>query len=357
MVKKCRICIVGAGNISNTRHIPAVKANRETAILAGVIGVSEKNVVQTATKHNIEHKYVINKEIPYLDQLEEIAWLKDIDAVIIGVPPREHYLLAKAFLQLGKHVLLEKPMVMNVDEAQDLIEIATKQNKILNVMHNFQYADNFVKMENRLRAGEFGDIISFFEIQFTNRERRLPEWYNDLPLGLFYDEAAHFLYLLERLGGNLEVLNSFAQYDQSVVENTPMLLSSNMRAGKYPVNLFINFNAPVCEWALIISCQKKLVIYDFFRDIAIILPNDQQHLAVNVITTSWKFTVQHWIKTVTNGFRMIRGKLYYGHDIVVRNFISGINTGNVDYNIDCSSGYKNIKAMNEIIELSTKLKG
>jgi len=322
---RLKICIIGAGNISNTRHIPGLRQSGRADII-GVVGVSERNVNRTALKHRIPNQYVLTKDSAYDIQLEKLPWFHEVDAVIIGVPPHEHYNIARACLLLKKHVLLEKPMVMNVEQADELIGISDQQGLVFNLMHNFQYAGNFLKLEKRLKSGEFGEIVSFFEMQYTNRNRRLPEWYNELPLGLFYDEAAHFIYLLEKLGGDVKVLNAHAQFGD-VKEATPMLLTATLQAGKYPVSMFINFNSPICEWTLIISCTKKLVIYDFFRDIVIAIPNDQQHLAKNVITTSWSFTIQHWIGTITNGLKMLRGNLLYGHDVVINHFFNNIETG------------------------------
>ncbi len=343
-----RVCIIGAGNISNTRHIPGLKQLGRSDIV-GVIGVSEKNVKRTATTHKIPNQYVLTKSDSYIEQIKMLPWFEDVDAVVIGVPPHEHYDIAKACLMLKKHVLLEKPMVMNVEQADELIYISEQHGRVFNLMHNFQYASNFLKLEKRLKSGEFGEIVSFFEMQYTNRDRRLPEWYNELPLGLFYDEAAHFIYLLERLGGDVKVLNAHAQFGE-IKEATPMLLTATLQAGKYPVSMFINFNSPICEWTLIISCEKKLVIYDFFRDIVVAIPNDQQHLAKNVITTSWSFTIQNWLGTVINGLKMLRGKLLYGHDVVLNHFLNNIESGNSIPDISAQLGRKNVITMNEIVE-------
>lgn len=351
-MKKYNVCILGCGNISNTRHIPALKKNKK-AIFYGVVGISESKVNLTAKKHNIINKYILNEIQDYSKQLYELDWFKSVDAVIIGVPPKKHFLMVKACLELGKHVLIEKPFVMNVQEANILTSIAKEKKLVLNVMHNFQYANQFVKMENKIKSGDLGEILSIFEFQFTNRDRRLPEWYNDLPLGLFYDEAAHFIYLLNKLGGEIKVVKSDITYIDEK-ESTPMLLNSVLYAGKIPVNMLINFNAPICEWGLIVSCKNKLAIYDFFRDIFIIIPNDKEHLAKNVITTSFEFSFQHWSQTFINGFKMISGNLLYGHDVVIKKFIKAIETGKSDKNINSKMATENVRVMNEIIDISKK---
>ncbi|MBU1167484.1 Gfo/Idh/MocA family oxidoreductase [Patescibacteria group bacterium] len=343
-----KLCLIGAGNITNSRHIPAVKKNSGITI-SGIISTVQKDVENTANKHRIENRFVLNDKQEIKEQLKNLDWSKNIDAVMIGTPPMHHFSAAKASLELGRHVLVEKPMVMHSDEATELIDLANRNGKQLCVMHNFQFATNFLKMEDLISKGEIGEVLSVSEMQMSNRTRRLPSWYNELPLGLFYDEAAHFLYLLEKVGGPTRILDVFPFFNPDKNVNTPDLLSVNLKAGKIPTNLFINFNAPICEWFFTVSGSKKLAIYDFFRDILITIPNDKLHLAKNVLSNSFHFTWQHWIGTFTNGIKMLSGNLLYGHDIVVSDFIKAIETNKKPEGISGEDGLKNVQAMHSII--------
>ncbi|MFN8237983.1 MAG: Gfo/Idh/MocA family oxidoreductase [Chitinophagales bacterium] len=66
---------------------------------------------------------------------EDIFNNKDIDAIVIATPVFTQYNLAKQALEHGKHVLLEKPMTGKVSEAEDLIALAGRLNKVLMVDH------------------------------------------------------------------------------------------------------------------------------------------------------------------------------------------------------------------------------
>lgn len=110
--------------------------------------------------------------------------------------------MVRACLLLNKHVLVEKPMMMSVNECDEVMEIAHRNKRILQVMHSFQFSKGMEEMYSRYKSGEFGELKSILELQLTNRDRRLPVWYNELPLGLFYDEAAHFSMVLEGLAEN-----------------------------------------------------------------------------------------------------------------------------------------------------------
>ena len=59
---------------------------------------------------------------------------KDITAVVIATPPQEHYRMAKACLENGKDVFVEKPITLNVDEAVKLAHLADTEKKILMVI-------------------------------------------------------------------------------------------------------------------------------------------------------------------------------------------------------------------------------
>lgn len=351
---KAKVVIVGAGNISNTRHIPALKKVTNAEII-GVLSNKLERAKNTAEKHNIVNFAKIGESYEEnLKELKKLSWLEDADAVVIGAPPHLHYPLVKLFLELGKNVLVEKPMMMNVAECDEMVALAKKKKKIFYVMHNFQYAGKMLKLNEVIKSKQYGEIESIIESQLTNHDRRLPEWYNNLPMGLFYDEAAHFMYLLERHGGPIEVDNSFAVYDNDKTKSTPVTLTVNARAGKVPVTMLLNFHAPVCEWYYIVNFKKKIFIYDFFKDILIDLPTDKEHLAGDILKNSIRYTWQYWTQFIANGFRMISGNLLYGHDRVLQSFVDASMGEKPDASLTAENGRSNVMSINKIITKANK---
>jgi len=346
-MKQVTICIIGAGNISNTRHIPALR-KVDSAEIIGVLSNKLERAESTAKKHAIPNFGLITDSI---EDLKNNKWFKKVDAVVIGAPPHLHYELVKMSLELGKNVLVEKPMMMNKSECDELINLASDKKKIFYVMHNFQYAKQMMKLNDTIASKRFGEIESITEIQFTNHDRRLPEWYNDLPMGLFYDEAAHFMYLLERHAGNLKIDNSYAVYDDDKAVRTPRTLTVNAHAGKTPVSMLLDFHSPVCEWQYIVNFKKRIFIYDFFKDILISLPTDNEHLAPDILRNSLNYTWQYWTKFIANGFRMMTGNLLYGHDYVLSSFVMAVQgTEKPDQNLIAENGRRNVISINEIIQ-------
>lgn len=83
----------------------------------------------------------------------------DIQAVGIATPVNTHYPLAKACLEAGKHVLVEKPLTASSKEAEDLIRIAKANNVQIMVGHTFEYTASVNKIKDIVESGDLGDIL------------------------------------------------------------------------------------------------------------------------------------------------------------------------------------------------------
>lgn len=85
----------------------------------------------------------------------------EIDAIAIATPVSSHFHLAYEALRHGKHVLVEKPMTSNSEQAICLIEEARKQNLVLMVDHTFVYGGAVRKIKEVVESGQLGDIYYY----------------------------------------------------------------------------------------------------------------------------------------------------------------------------------------------------
>jgi predicted dehydrogenase len=126
----------------------------------------------------------------------------DIDAVVVVTPVRTHYQLARQALLHGKHVLVEKPLTSNVDEAEELVALAREQQRTLMVGHTFEYNLAVNELRNLIQSGELGRIYSI-EAERLN----LGLFRNDI--NVIWDLAPHdisiLLYLLGRRPSHIKV--------------------------------------------------------------------------------------------------------------------------------------------------------
>ena len=89
------------------------------------------------------------------------------EAVCIATPVSSHFDLAKAALENGKHVLVEKPLCQAVSQCRALEELARKQNRVLLVGHVFLFNPSIMKVREILQAGDLGRIF-YLEAHRTN---------------------------------------------------------------------------------------------------------------------------------------------------------------------------------------------
>ena len=121
----------------------------------------------------------------------------NIDLVIVASPNTDHFRWSKEALLAGKHVVVEKPFTVNVAEADELIEIAKKQNKILTVYHNRRFTSDTKTVKKLLESGLLGDIVEYethFD-RFRINPRPRGAWREE-PLpgsGIFYDLGSHLI--------------------------------------------------------------------------------------------------------------------------------------------------------------------
>jgi predicted dehydrogenase len=114
----------------------------------------------------------------------------EADAVVIATPVRSHHELAKAALEAGKHVLVEKPLCGNVADGKELLALARSQGKLLCVGHVFLFNNAVRGVRNLIRSGELGRIHYIFSTR-TN----LGPFRTDV--NALWDLASHDLSILD----------------------------------------------------------------------------------------------------------------------------------------------------------------
>jgi predicted dehydrogenase len=85
-----------------------------------------------------------------------------IDGVVVATPAASHYELAKAALQAGKHVLIEKPLAARSAQAKELVELAGQQGLILMTGHTFLYNGAVRWLKEYVDSGELGDVLYIY---------------------------------------------------------------------------------------------------------------------------------------------------------------------------------------------------
>ncbi len=106
--------------------------------------------------------------------VDTVLGREDIDAVHICTPNETHFPLAKHALESGKHVLLEKPMTTNSQDAFRLVEIASRAHRALLVGHIFRFNDAIRSLREMIQGGKLGKVYSL-RLRWTSNLNPLPE--------------------------------------------------------------------------------------------------------------------------------------------------------------------------------------
>jgi len=336
------VAVIGLGWVATQRHIPIILRQPRLHLY----GVVDKHVKRL---QNLSAKYPWIKTS--ISQDAEMPWGDDVQAVLIATDPLNHYRLAKKVLLSGKHLLMEKPLTMSPDEGRELVELAEKQKLSFCVVHNFQFARSTLRLKQMMAEGKLGEIQSIEACQFSNPCRRLPVWYEQLPLGLFYDESPHMFYMLEALAGR-----SLAHLHSTVIrhptKNTPIQVSAHYAAGDVPVRLTMNFDAALSEWHIFVQGTRMVGVVDIFRDILVTLPNDGVHRAREILRSSVSAIATHAWGFFASGLLLAQGKLFYGADVVWKKFTDEINGKGLAEEISARRGLHIVEMQHEIVTKS-----
>jgi len=142
-----RIGIIGSGNIGNV-HMEVLKQIPDAQI-AAVTDVYLPLAEARAREHQIENVYATTEELLADDSIE---------AVIIAVSNEWHAPIAVQALQAGKHVMLEKPMAINLESAKQIVEAERKSGKVLMIPHQLRWESLSMQVKQQVEKGALGHI-------------------------------------------------------------------------------------------------------------------------------------------------------------------------------------------------------
>lgn len=127
---------------------------------------------------------------------DDIIHDPEVDLVVVATSNDVHFSLAKAALEAGKHVVVEKPFTNYSHEADELISLAKEKGLLLSVHHNARYHSDFKTVKKVIESGRLGRVVNFegrydrfrnFLREGAWREENLPG------SGIHYDLGAHLI--------------------------------------------------------------------------------------------------------------------------------------------------------------------
>ena len=182
--------IVGCGEISSI-HANAILDTKKANIVS-VCDLVEDRATKLARRFGIPKVYT---------DFAEMLQKEKLDVVDVVTPPQVHATLSVKAMEAGCNVIVEKPMCMTVEEADEMIKTAEQNNVKLGVIHSFLFTPAIQKALRKVKNGEIGNLlwtdtmVSIKSLLKWQNAIGFPEWYKGLPGGLFGEIIPHGLYV------------------------------------------------------------------------------------------------------------------------------------------------------------------
>jgi UDP-2-acetamido-3-amino-2,3-dideoxy-glucuronate N-acetyltransferase len=235
--------------------------------ILGATGAWGKNITRTMSEINptnliicdINQTALNNFQVQYpsittTTDFETVLANSKVTSVMIALPADMHYTFAKKALEAGKDVYVEKPITLNVSQAQELVDLAKSKNLILMVGHLLHYHVGIIKIKEIIKSGRIGKIINIVSNRFNLGTFRTQE-------NVLWSYAPHDLSVILSLCNNKlpDLINCFG--------------SSNLTPGVHDItntifkidNIYININVnwlTFKEQKLTIIGEKGMLVFD-----------------------------------------------------------------------------------------------
>jgi predicted dehydrogenase len=184
------IGIVGCGYVSKV-HLDALRENSNCKIVS-LCDLDEKRAKELASSYNVPKVYT---------DFSQMLQKENLDIVHVLTPPQTHESLSVKAMEAGCNVLVEKPMCVTVEEADNMIKAAKQNNVVLGVVHSFLFNPAIRKALTAVKQKEIGQLlwadtqISIHSLLKWADKPGFPTWYQTLPGGLFGEIIPHGVYV------------------------------------------------------------------------------------------------------------------------------------------------------------------
>lgn len=207
---------------------------------------------------NEERAEMCRQHYPQIEVVSGLSKVLDdakVEAVVIATPVDTHYELARKSLEAGKHVLVEKPLTNTVAQAQELVELAQDQRRILMVDHTYLYTGAVRFLKDYIVSGELGSI---YYIDSTRINLGL--FQNDV--NVLWDLAPHDISMCFHFIGKEPV----SVQATGIAHNPTGLENIAFMTLKFADHTIAHFN---CSWIspvkirlMLIGGDKKMIVFN-----------------------------------------------------------------------------------------------
>ena len=198
-----RVGVIGTGGMARGGHVVGMLKQTDTTRIDYVCE-PDSNAYELTCELFASAKLPPPVNEPDLEKFLS-QYADKLDVALIVTPHNLHFEQAKACMQAGLDVLLEKPMVMNAAEAEELIAVRNRTGRLLVVAFNGSMSPAVRVAADKLRAGELGEVLSISASVWQNWAKLTTNTWRQNPIvsggGFLFDTGAHMLNTVADLAG------------------------------------------------------------------------------------------------------------------------------------------------------------
>jgi predicted dehydrogenase len=227
---------------------PNIVRNLDRLDETKVVAVCDKS---TAARRKVAKAY---PNVLVTDDSAVLMSSPEIDAIAVVTPVWTHYALAKAALENGKHVFVEKPFTSNAAQAQELIELAVRKNLKIMIDHTFLFTGAVQKIKELLQDGALGELY-----YYDSTRVNLGLFQHDV--NVVWDLAPHDLSIIDHLIQKTpEAISATGQTHLNGHEDVAFITLY------FPDNVIahinVNWLSPVKVRTTLIGGEKKMLVWN-----------------------------------------------------------------------------------------------
>lgn len=247
--------IIGAGNFTSAMILPCLKKTQaklkyisSSGGLTGTVLAKKFNIINSTT----DNYSILND--------------KDVDLVLVTTRHNSHASLVVQALDCGKHVFVEKPLALNLEELDQIIAATEKSNKTVTVGFNRRFAPLAVKMKKLLgNSGSPMNIIATMNAGFIPSN----VWVHDMEIGggRIIGEACHFIDLISFITNSQVVsvcMNALGQHPMDNSDNATIILKYENGTNAV-INYFANGSKAYSKERVEVYHQERTLVMDNWR--------------------------------------------------------------------------------------------
>ncbi|MFC1967949.1 Gfo/Idh/MocA family protein [Chloroflexota bacterium] len=317
-----RAAIVGCGRIGQGYHIPSLLKIKDAKLVA-ICDNNEDLVKETARTFNISNYYT---------DFSEMLRTEDLDMVDICTPPQTHLYLCIQAVEAGCHIMVEKPMVLSLQDTDEIARAAKQNDLKICTVHNKLFEPIMIKARTIVNKGVVGDLAGIdihvllskarADLMLMNREH----WCHGLPAGIFSETLPHPVYLAAAFMGKLEPVGVYAgkscNYDWVAANEIRIVFMAERGRG----TISFSCSSPQSKTIIDIHGTKKHLRIDLLNSVMTaygVGTGTIPSRALENLAQSYSILAN----SISTTLSVVSGRFRQGHHTLIARFIKSIQDG------------------------------